>query len=180
VSLIDSRYQYILTEATKTLSLSRHTVDQDDDRVWFGSAHIDRKVGICHNVLESMYTAVDADGSSYTGEGFVVNDASIHPELKSRPYVLGEPHVRFYAGVPIVSRNGHKIGVYAVSDNRVRQGLSVSEFRFMHDVAEAVMDHLEMIRGSRGPKQRRTNGPRPRRVHRGKLLEWTGQGSQWI
>jgi signal transduction histidine kinase/CheY-like chemotaxis protein len=146
VSLVDSQRQYVLTEATRTLSLTRHTIDRKDDRVWIGSAVLPRKNGLCEIVFGSTYTVVDEDGTEYTGEGCVIEDASLHPTLKDRPYVVQEPHVRFYAGVPIRSRSGHTIGVYACSHNEPRPRLTVTEFKFMQDMAETVMDHLEMVR----------------------------------
>lgn len=60
--------------------------------------------------------------------------------------MVSEPGVRFYAGVPIFSRNGHKIGAYAVSDENPREGLTIDELQFMEGVAKAVMDHLEWAR----------------------------------
>jgi signal transduction histidine kinase/CheY-like chemotaxis protein len=156
ISLVDSQRQYILTEATRTLSLTRNTVDQQSDRVWLGHAIISRKEGLCENVLESTYTAIDDDGTTYMGDGLVVPDMTKDERFRERPFVLQEPHIRFYAGVPIRSRAGHVIGVYACSHYEVREPLSVAEFKFMQDMAETVMDHLEMIRD----REDRTKGER--------------------
>jgi GAF domain len=146
ISLIDSANQYILTEATRTLSLSRHTIDKEDDRLWLGKAVLPRGDGLCDNIFGSTYTATDEDGSTYTSDAFVVSDMSKHPVLCTKPFVVGQPGVRFYAGVPMRTRGGHIIGVYACSHNQPRNGLTVAEFKFLEDMAETVMEHLEMVR----------------------------------
>lgn len=73
-------------------------------------------------------------------------DCRLDPDYKDKSYVIQEPGVRFYAGVPIKSRSGHNIGVYAVSHDAPRGPLTYDELRFMQDIAVAVMDHLEWAR----------------------------------
>lgn len=161
ISLVDSKSQIILTEATRTLSLSRNTIDREDDRVWLGMAIIDREEGMCTHVVNaanngSLYTATDPDGNIHTGEGVVLTDMANHPDFKNKAFVVNEPCMRFFAGVPIRSKNGHIIGSYGCSHNESRPHLSVAEFQFMQDMAETVMAHLEMIRD----RDDRTKGER--------------------
>lgn len=54
--------------------------------------------------------------------------------------------MRFYCGVPITTRTGYMIGAYAVSDDKPRKGLTVDELLFMHEISQAVMEHLEWAR----------------------------------
>lgn len=136
----------MLTEATRTLSLSRHTIDKEDDRLWLGKAVLPRGEGLCDNTFGSKYTATDEDGSTYTSDAFVVCDMTKDPVLCAKPFVVGQPYVRFYAGVPMRTRSGHIIGVYACSHNEPRHGLTIAEFKFLEDMAETVMEHLVMIR----------------------------------
>jgi signal transduction histidine kinase len=84
----------------------------------------------------------------FEGECMVVPDCRLDSRFADRDYVKGEPGVRFYAGVPIITRAGHRIGVYAVSDEKPREGISAAELRFMQDVAAAVMEHLELAKDS--------------------------------
>jgi signal transduction histidine kinase len=50
------------------------------------------------------------------GEVCIVADALLEPAFRDHPMVQGEPHVRAYAGAPIVTGSGHAIGtVCAVS-----------------------------------------------------------------
>lgn len=102
---------------------------------------------MCHYVFGKTYTATDPDGSTYTGEGLVVCDTTKVDEYKNKVFVTGEPHVIFFAAVPIRSQSGHVIGTYACSSHVPRpEGLSIAEFRFMQDMSSVVMEHLEMVR----------------------------------
>jgi signal transduction histidine kinase len=76
-----------------------------------------------------------------------VSDCRLDSRFERRPYVVADTGaVRFYAGVPIISRNGHFIGVLAVADELPRDGLTVDELQFMQHLAQVVMDHLEWAR----------------------------------
>lgn len=74
--------------------------------------------------------------------------------FKERSYVKQEPGLVFYAGVPIRTKSGHRIGVYAVSGEQPRAPLSYDELVFMEDVAAAVMEHLELAKD----REARMNG----------------------
>lgn len=146
VSLIDSSQQYILAEATKTLSLVSDQRHKPGDEVWLGNTILKKTDAVCYHTFGQKYTAVGENGSSYTAEALVIPDMRLDGRFKDRSYVLEKPGVLFYAGVPIKTKSGHRIGVYAVSDNKPRAGLDVDELIFMEDVAAAVMEHLELAR----------------------------------
>ncbi|KAF2268653.1 hypothetical protein CC78DRAFT_540513 [Lojkania enalia] len=148
VSLIDSTRQYILAEATKTLSLVKDKADRDEDQVWLGNTIIAKLDAVCYHVFSSTYTALEENGDIYTAECLVVPDCRLDPRFAHRDYVTMEHGVRFYAGVPITTKAGYHIGVYAISDDSPRAGLSAAEIRFMQDVAAAVMEHLELAKDS--------------------------------
>lgn len=146
VSLIDSTHQIILAEATRTLSLVSDQRHEPGDEVWLGNTIINRHDAVCFNSLSAQYTAKDKEGRSYTSDAFVVPDLRLHDNFKDKDYVKGDPGVKFYAGVPIKTKSGHRIGVYAVSDEKPRFGLDIDELMFMEDVAATVMEHLEMAK----------------------------------
>lgn len=148
VSLIDSHHQYILAEATRTLSLFKPVAEEPEDEVWLGNAILTKTDAVCYHTFSSTYTAKEDDGSTYTGECMVIPDCRLDARFADRDYVKGEPGVRFYAGVPIITKAGHRIGVYAVSDEKPRDGISAGELRFMQDVSAAVMEHLELAKDS--------------------------------
>ncbi|KAH7119644.1 hypothetical protein B0J11DRAFT_534236 [Dendryphion nanum] len=147
VSLIDSNRQYILAEGTKTLSMLPHRADVDDNEMWLGNTIIARYDAVCHHTFTSTYTALEGNGTdTYTTEALVIRDCREDPRFADRDYVKGEPGVRFYAGVPITTKAGYTIGVYAVSDDSPRDGLSAPDIRFMEGIAAAVMEHLELAK----------------------------------
>jgi len=140
VSLIDTTSQMILAEATRNLSL---TTSND---LWLGSTVLTRPSAVCGHCFTNDATARSNDGQAYTCRGLIVDDCRFDDRFKDRPYVVQEPGVRFYAGVAIVSRSGHAIGAYAISDDHPRNGLSVEELKFLEETAAAIMEHLEWAR----------------------------------
>ncbi|KAK4971929.1 hypothetical protein LTR66_011362 [Elasticomyces elasticus] len=146
VSLIDANKQYVLAEATKTVSLASEQRHQADDELWLGNTIIARKDSISVYTFDSTYTANDTDGNTCTAEALVIDDCRLDERFRDRDYVKAEPGVRFYAGVPIKTRAGHKIGVYAVVSDKPRNGLDIDELSFMIDTAATVMEHLELAR----------------------------------
>lgn len=147
VSLIDSTRQYILAEATRSLSLSDQSTDAGDE-MWLGHAIIAREEAVCHNTFTSKYTLSRDDGSTYSANACVIPDCRLDSRVSDKEYVTSEPGVRFYAGVPITTKAGYRIGVFAVSDDRPRSGLSAAELCFMEDISAAVMEHLELAKES--------------------------------
>jgi signal transduction histidine kinase/CheY-like chemotaxis protein/GAF domain-containing protein len=149
VSLIDNNQQYILAEATSSSFMTRSNDPKEyttPDDVWLGSTILKRSDGICEHAMLDKCTGTNSDGQSWSSTGLIVNDCRLDDRFKERSYVVQEPGVRFYAGVPITSRGGYHIGAYAVSDERPRDGLSMDELRFMTGMSQAVMDHLEWAR----------------------------------
>jgi diguanylate cyclase (GGDEF)-like protein len=80
------------------------------------------------------------------GEPVVVPDASVDPVFADNPFVTGEPHVRFYAGAPLKTADGHVLGALCVVDRVARADFGASETAMLADLAEIVMDELELRR----------------------------------
>ncbi len=55
------------------------------------------------------------------GEPLIVCDAMRDPRFAQNPAVLGVPHVRFYAGIPLVDRSGYALGALCVADTQPRR-----------------------------------------------------------
>ncbi|CAI6338945.1 unnamed protein product [Periconia digitata] len=160
VSLIDSNKQYILAEATQTLSLQTQSAERKEDEVWLGHSVIARNDAVCHHAFNSIYTAREENGEEYVANALIIPDCREDSRFCTRDYVVAEPGVRFYAGVPITTKNGHRIGVYAVSDEKPRASLCAADVRFLEDVAATVMEHLELAKNSdaRNSGERMVNG----------------------
>lgn len=58
------------------------------------------------------------------------------------------PYARFYAGVPIKTPSGARIGAYCVLDDQPRDGVSDEDVDFLKHMAELVMGHLGKLRES--------------------------------
>ncbi|HSH98577.1 MAG: PAS domain S-box protein, partial [Methylophilaceae bacterium] len=91
----------------------------DSHRQWFKSrvgieaTETPRDVSFCgHAILETC--------------PMIIEDAQLDDRFSDNPSVLEAPHVRFYAGFPLSSIEGHNIGTLCVVDSRPRQ-LSASE-----------------------------------------------------
>ena len=81
----------------------------DGQRQWFKS-----RVGV--EVTEAARDISFCGHAIMKKELFVVEDARSDPRFSDNPMVVGEPHIRFYAGAPLSSPSGHHIGTLCVID----------------------------------------------------------------
>lgn len=71
-------------------------------------------------------------------------------------YVTSWPNIRYYAGVPLRTKNGFSIGSLCVTDDKPRpNGISDSEKMTLVKLADTVMGHLERVRAERDMKRGR-------------------------
>jgi diguanylate cyclase (GGDEF)-like protein len=73
----------------------------------------------------------------------IVPDASRDPRFASNPYVVGEPHLRFYVGVPLTMSDGANIGTLCIFDTEPRE-LTSKDAELLSDLARMVVDELEL------------------------------------
>ena len=76
----------------------------------------------------------------------VVLDTAQDERFAANPLVQGAPFIRFYAGQPLVTSKGHRIGTVCLIDTQPRPGFSPEDQRNLADVAALVMDRMEMRR----------------------------------
>ena len=103
----------------------------DEDRQWFKS-----KTGLeaCQTRRDDAFCA----HAILSPDVFVVPDASQDPRFAANPLVLGELHIRFYAGAPLTAPNGQQLGALAVMDQRPRQ-LSREQLESLRILSHQVM-----------------------------------------
>jgi diguanylate cyclase (GGDEF)-like protein len=84
----------------------------------------------------------------YTLEGtapLVIPDATKDQRVAGNPYVQGDPHIRFYAGVPLRTRDGFNIGTVCAIGLEPRE-FSPQQVDILANLARIVMDELELRR----------------------------------
>jgi len=106
------------------------------DREWFKS--------ICGLDLREVPRDESFCGHSiYSREPLVVEDARLDRRFADNPYVTGPPGVRFYAGYPLLLRDGSCVGTICVIDTRPRH-LDNRSLACLRDLAELAKRELEL------------------------------------
>lgn len=76
-------------------------------------------------------------------EPLIVPDTLADARFALNPRVVGEPHVRFYIGVPLRSRDGYNIGTLCCMDTRTRE-LTQEQVEIMRGFGQLVVNELEL------------------------------------
>lgn len=75
-----------------------------------------------------------------------VPDATKDRRFADNPLVLGDPEIRFYAGAPLVTRNGFRLGTLCLIDTKPRDALSEAQQAQLRDFADLVIGEMELRR----------------------------------
>ena len=81
-------------------------------------------------------------------EMLVVEDALMDARFARNPLVTGDPHVRFYAGAPLLTSDGHALGTLCVIDHVPRQILTKQK-ELLQALSHLVMGQLDLNRVKR-------------------------------
>ncbi|WP_420474936.1 EAL domain-containing protein [Noviherbaspirillum sp. ST9] len=108
----------------------------DEKRQWFKArigldvSETPRDIAFCHHTIQHDNV-------------FVVQDAHADPVFADNPLVTGPPHIRFYAGAPLIAQNGAPLGSLAVLDREPRV-LSELQMTTLRVLGRQVVAQLEL------------------------------------
>jgi diguanylate cyclase (GGDEF)-like protein len=77
-------------------------------------------------------------------EAIIVQDATKDSRFSAHPAVTGADHVRFYAGIPLKTRDGFTVGTVCAIDRRPRS-FSSRDLVIVQELAGACMDRIELL-----------------------------------
>lgn len=99
----------------------------------------DRDPGFCIHTVKST-------------EPLVINDTMEDSRFKDSQVLRNNPHIRFYAGVPLLSSDGNVMGTLCVKDYKPRL-LNEEQLQALRTIAEEIILHLELRRKPISPNE---------------------------
>lgn len=111
----------------------------DEARQWFKSRHgldaeeTERELAFCaHAILHD--------------EPLIILDATEDDRFATNALVCGDLGIRFYAGAPLITRQGFRLGTFCVIDVEARPAFTEEDAAALKDFANAAMQTLELRR----------------------------------
>ncbi|KAK5686006.1 hypothetical protein LTS10_002119 [Elasticomyces elasticus] len=153
ITLISGGVEYVLSEATRSMSLQYDTFDDKNDAPWLGCCSFPRSDSINDLAVDAWrkarrYRDLPEDHEYYYREGksahwCIVSDARDDRTYCDRAFVKRAPTLRFFCSVPLRDAQGSVIGALSVMDDKPRYGVSAAEMRFLEDSADTITSHLD-------------------------------------
>lgn len=140
----EERFDRLTLLAKETLQVPTALISLlDTDRQWFKSrqgfnaCETSRSISFCgHAILGSNI--------------FEVEDALEDGRFLDNPLVVGSPHIRFYAGAPLTTSDGYRIGTLCIISDQPRKlnRRELGILRSLADCVEAEISHIDLLRQS--------------------------------
>lgn len=128
-----------------------HTVSLVDlGRQWFMS---NRGLGDVRETPRSQ--AFCAHAISSLDDIFTIPDATKDPRFAQNPLVTGPPHIRFYAGAPLLAPEGYKLGTFCIIDTK--PGPAELDLEFKQNLSELSALAVEVLVTRRKKRERESN-----------------------
>ncbi|MDY0885566.1 GAF domain-containing sensor histidine kinase [Dongia soli] len=110
----------------------------DLDRQWLKA-----RIGI--DLQETARSIAFCDHTIRQDHVMMVPDAVTDDRFAQNPLVIDAPYIRFYAGAPLITPQGDRLGALCVMDQQPRR-LTDEEQDLLRDLAGMVVDSLELRR----------------------------------
>lgn len=130
-------FEKIVTLVRTVLAVPIATVTLvDRDRQWFKAQRgldqqeTPRAISFCTHTIQQR-------------EPLIVEDAHLDPRFAASPMVVGPPHIRSYAGIPLRTPEGYTVGSLCAMDTRARR-FSPADIAILSNFANIVCDELEL------------------------------------
>jgi len=123
----------------------------DSDRQWFKA-----RVGL--DLAQTPRELAFCDHTIRQSGVLLVEDTTTDPRFREHPLVLAAPHIRFYAGAPLVTSGGAAIGSLCVLDTRARTASAYQQAMLLA-LADQVVRQLETRAGRHPGPARPRQGP---------------------
>jgi PAS domain S-box-containing protein len=109
----------------------------DESRAWFKSS-------IGFDAPEVLRDDTICSFAVLTDEPLIVPDTRLDDRFACNPFVQCEPGMRFYAGAPLIDRDGFNLGTLCLLDTVPHAALTAEEEATLVDLAAMVVDELEL------------------------------------
>lgn len=120
----------------------------DRDRQWFKA-----RVGI--PLTQTPREMSFCDHAVHGSGALVVEDTALDVRFSANPLVLGDPHIRFYAGIPLQDDQGNQLGALCVIDT-VPRAITATQLSDLEQLAQGA-SALLAPRGKKPAWQRRAD-----------------------
>ncbi|HEX2078986.1 MAG TPA: GAF domain-containing protein [Longimicrobium sp.] len=140
---VDEVLQQTVEEAARALELPIGLVTIVLDEAQLFAAHH----GLTGWMAQSRGTPVEWSFCAHaveSGQPFVVEDAETHPLVRHMP-VVELDNVRCYAGIPLVTSTGHRLGTLCVIGHEPR-AFAEQELDVLRGLAEKAVQRIEARR----------------------------------